>query len=75
MPEDEAEFWSALQRFVDLAHQEAVGGPFEIMAAMPDGDAASLVHRLADAVDYDDLINEQTDLLVSRINRRRYGDI
>lgn len=75
MPEDEATFWMTLQRFIDLMHDEAVGGPFEITAAMPDGDAASLLHRLADAVDYDDLVNEQSDLLVQRVAKRRFVDL
>lgn len=71
---DESEFWAALQRFVNTAHEEAVGGPFEIEASMPDGDAASLIHRLVDAIDYDDLIREDAGMLTARTGKRRYGD-
>lgn len=69
---DELAFWSALQRFVDAAHDEAIGGPLEIDPSMPDGDAASLSHRLADALDYQDLVTEDPTLLVRRIGRRRF---
>lgn len=72
--EDERSFWSALQRFVDTAHSEAIGGPFEIDAAMPDGDAASLVHSLIDAVDYGDLVNEERTFIGRRSEKRRYED-
>lgn len=72
---DEAAFWEHLQAFVNAAHDEAVGGPYEILCAMPDGDVLSLVHRLADAVDYDDLMKESPDLLVARSEKRRYGNI
>ena len=71
---DESDFWGALQRFVNTAHEEAVGGPFEIEASMPDGDAASLIHRLADAIDYDDLLKEDAGVLKARAGKRRYGD-
>jgi hypothetical protein len=71
---DESDFWGALQRFVNTAHEEAVGGPFEIEASMPDGDAASLIHRLADAIDYDDLLREDAGVLKARAGKRRYGD-
>ncbi len=69
---DELAFWSALQRFVDAAHDEAIGGPLEIDPSMPDGDTASLIHRLADALDYQDLVTEDPTLLVRRIGRRRF---
>lgn len=69
---EETVFWQALQRFVDAAHDEAIGGPFEIQAAMPDGDAASLVHGLRDAVDYNDLVNQEDEFISSRLDRRRY---
>lgn len=59
---------------MDAAHSEAIGGPYEITAAMPDGDAASLVPTLVDAVDYDDLVNEECGFLLSRSAKRRYGD-
>jgi hypothetical protein len=71
---EEKLFWDALQRFVDAAHGEAIGGPFEIQAAMPEGDSASLVHSLIDAVDYNDLVNQEGDFLSRRIDRRRYED-
>jgi AbiU2 len=71
---DENEFWSALQRFVDVAHTEAYGGPFEIAAVMPDGDAASLIHSLIDAVDYNDLVKQESSFLTSRIGKKRYPD-
>jgi hypothetical protein len=71
---EERDFWAALQDFVSAAHAEAIGGPFEINASMQDGDAKSLVHSLIDAVDYNDLVNEEDDFLVRRVDRRRYGD-
>jgi cation transport regulator ChaC len=70
---EEAVFWDSLQRFVSLIHEEAIGGPFEIDASMPDGDAATLIHRLADAVDYDDLMEERPDLLRERIGKKRFN--
>jgi hypothetical protein len=72
---DENAFWAALQRFVDAAHEEPIGGPFEIDASMPDGDAASLIHRLADAIDYDDVAKDNPTLLQRRIARRRFENI
>jgi len=73
--DDERDFWSALQAFANAAHMEAVGGPFEIDATMVEGDAASLVHSLADAADYDDLIKEDNGLVGSRTAARRYRDV
>jgi hypothetical protein len=73
--EEESLFWSSLQQFVDAVHQEAIGGPFEILAAMPEGDAASLVHSLIDAVDYSDLVKEESGFLVRRYEKRRYKDV
>ena len=72
---DELAFWSALQRFVNAAHDEAIGGPLEIDAPMPDGDAASLIHRLADAVDYADLVAEDQAIFTRRIGRRRFEGV
>ena len=72
--DEEQAFWAALQDFTNAAHAEAIGGPFEISASMPDGDGASLVHALVDAVDYNDLVNQEDDFLVRRIDRRRHGD-
>lgn len=71
---DELVFWDALQAFVDAAHAEAVGGPYEINAAMPEGDAESLVHCLKDAMDYDDIVNTDPKFLVARLGHRRYED-
>jgi hypothetical protein len=72
---EEHDFWCALQCFANAAHMEAAGGPFEIDATMPEGDAVSLVHRLADAVDYDDLVESDAQLLTHRLDRKRYGNI
>jgi|CXWL01.1.fsa_nt_gi hypothetical protein len=72
--DEELSFWSALQHFVSAAHSEAIGGPFEINAVMPDGDAASLVHSLIDAVDYSDLVNLESGFITRRADRRRYGN-
>lgn len=69
---DELAFWAALQRFVNAAHEEAVGGPFEIDASMPDGDAASLVHGLVEAIDYADIVKAEPAFLTRRIGRRRF---
>ncbi|HJR75729.1 MAG TPA: hypothetical protein VJ805_02115 [Nitrospiraceae bacterium] len=66
-PDDEAKFWSALQTFVDAAHSEAIGGPYEINAAMVDGDVASLVHALKDAVDYEYLVHNEEGFLLRRV--------
>jgi hypothetical protein len=73
-PADEESFWLALQEFVDAAHEEAVDGPFDFKVAMQDGDVASLIHRLRDAIDYDDLINQEDGFLVSRYGKRRFDD-
>ena len=67
-------FWSALQRFANAAYMEACGGPFEITATMPDGDAVSLIHGLVEAADYDDLVKQDAGFLVSRVGKRRYRD-
>lgn len=73
-PTDEANFWEALQEFVDAAHDEAVGGPFDLRVAMPNGDVASLIHSLKDGVDYDDLHGQDGGFLLSRHGRRRFDD-
>lgn len=69
---DEANFWEALQVFVNAAHDEAIGGPFEIRVAMQDGDVSSLVHHLKDAVDYSHLLESSPELLASRWGQRRF---
>ena len=69
---EEREFWVNLQDFVSAAHEEAFGGPFEIDAAMPEGDGASLIHRLVDAADDQDLVEQEKGFLLRRINLRRY---
>lgn len=69
---DELAFWNALQRFVDAAHEEAVGGPFEIDASMPDGDAASLIHCLVDGIDYSDIVAGEPAFLGRRLGKRRF---
>jgi len=71
---EEAEFWQALQSFVNIAHSEAIGGPFEISATIQEGDVASLVHSLKDSVDYDDLVNQEDGFLLRRYGQRRYDD-
>ena len=71
---DEATFWQALQGFVNVAHDEAIGGPFEINAAMQEGDVASLIHSLKDAADYNDLVNQKDGFLLDRFGKRRYED-
>jgi hypothetical protein len=70
--EEESSFWSVLQRFVNAAHEEAIGGPFEITASMPDGDAASLVHSLIEAVDYHDLVGQERGFVTRRYDKKRY---
>lgn len=70
--EDEANFWRALQEFVNAAHAEMFGGPYDINAAMQEGDVASLIHALRDAVDYDQLVENEDGFLLRRINQRRY---
>lgn len=72
--EEERSFWDALQRFVDTAHAEAIGGPFDLNAVMPNGDAVSLVHSLVDAVDYRDIATQECDFIVSRSDKRQYKD-
>ena len=71
---DEAAFWSDLQAFVNAAHSEAVGGPFEINATMPDGDVENLVHSLKEAVDYSDIIESDPGFLRTRAYAMRYKD-
>jgi hypothetical protein len=71
---EEASFWSALQAFVDAAHSEAIGGPYEINATMVDGDVESLIHSLKEAVDYNDLVESDPLFLRRRVNHMRYKD-
>lgn len=71
---DEEAFWLALQNFVNAAHDEAIGGPFEISAPMQEGDVSSLIHHLKDGVDYSDLANQNDQFLFGRIGKRRYED-
>jgi hypothetical protein len=73
-PEEETSFWKSLQEFVDAAHEEAVGGPFDFKAAMPAGDVANLIHSLKDAVDYNDLHGQDGAFLLSRHGLRRFDD-
>lgn len=53
---EEEGFWAALQAFVDAAHSEAIGGPYDISATMVDRDVANLIHSLKEAVDYNYLV-------------------
>jgi hypothetical protein len=69
--DEETTFWHALQRFVNVAHEEAIGGPFDINAPTVDGDVASLIHGLVDAIDYDDLAKDGKELL-HRLGKQRY---
>jgi hypothetical protein len=71
---EEIDFWAALQEFVDVAHSEAIGGPYPIDAAMPDGDTLSLLHQLRDAIDYGDAIKQESGFLLRRLPLRRYRD-
>jgi hypothetical protein len=70
----ETSFWAALQAFVDAAHSEAIGGPYEIDATMVDGDVESLIHSLKEAVDYNDLVESDPLFLRRRVNQMRYKD-
>lgn len=69
---EENSFWCELQNFVNTAHNEVIGGPFEINAAMPDGDAVSLVRGLINAVDYNDMVNQEPDFFIKRFQQQRY---
>jgi hypothetical protein len=71
---EEAEFWEALQAFVNAAHSEAIEGPYEIDATMPDGDVANLIHSLKEAVDYSYLVQNEEGFLLRRVNEMRYKD-
>ena len=73
--DEERDFWSALQEFANAAHAEAVGGPFEIDAVMPEGDVGSLLHRLGEAADYDDLAAADPNFLTHRLATKRYRNI
>jgi len=73
-PDDETKFWAALQTFVDAAHDEAIGGPFDFRVAMPAGDVSSLIHALKDAVDYEDIHGQDGAFLLSRHGQRRFDD-
>lgn len=72
--QEEQDFWAALQNFVNAAHEEAIGGPFEINAVMQEGDVASLVHYLKDGMDYTDLVDNEDGFLLRRIGKRRFDD-
>jgi hypothetical protein len=71
-PEEEIAFWEALQSFVNIAHTEAFGDGFDINASMPNGDALSLINRLKDSVDYDDLCEKEDGFLMRRVGKRRF---
>lgn len=71
---DELAFWKALQEFVDLAHSEAIDGPFPIDATMQGGDVLSLIHVLKDGVDYEAVVAEEQGFLLNRVGKRRYED-
>lgn len=71
---DEREFWKSLQEFVDLAHSEAIGGPFPIDATMQGGDVFSLIHALKDGVDYEAVVAEDNGFLLKRWGKRRYEE-
>ncbi len=71
---EEAGFWSALQAFVNAAHSEAVGGPYDINATMVEGDVASLIHSLREGVDYSDLVESEPSFLSRRAHHMRYKD-
>ena len=70
--QEEQDFWSALQAFANAAHEEALGSPYPINAAMQEGDVASLVHYLRDGVDYDDLVESEDGFLLRRIKEKRF---
>ena len=72
--DEEAAFWRALQEFVDAAHEEAVGGPFDFKVAMQDGDVTSLIHCLRYSIDYSDLFSNDGAFLLSRHGQRRFDD-
>ena len=69
---EEARFWSALQEFVNVAHSEAIGGPYEIEAAMQDGDVESLIHCLKEGLDYNDIVGSEPATLLHRHSLMRY---
>lgn len=71
---DELAFWDALQEFVDLAHSEAIDGPFPIDVTMQGGDVLSLIHVLKDGVDYEATVAEEQGFLLNRVGKRRYED-
>ena len=71
---EEDKFWIALQAFVNAAHAEAIGGPYDINATMVEGDVASLVHALKEAVDYNYLVENEEGFLRRRVNQMRYKD-
>jgi hypothetical protein len=70
---DEERFWMGLAQFATAAHEETIGGPFEIDAVAQNGDDALTVLRaLAEAVDYHDLVKEDFGFLASRSGKRRF---
>lgn len=72
--EEEAGFWSALQEFVNAAHSESIGDPYEIDAAMIDGDVQSLILCLKEGLDYSDLVKSEPGFLLRRLNQMRHKD-
>lgn len=73
--EEEFKFWDHLQEFVRASMSEALPGePYEINATIQVGNVNSLISHLADAIDYDDLIRGQPEILESRLGMRRYED-
>jgi hypothetical protein len=74
--EEDRAFWEHLQRFLTFAFEEALPGESsEIDLPMPDGDAGSLLYKLADAIDYDVVVETQPGFLTSRRGKRRYEGI
>jgi hypothetical protein len=69
---DEERFWLALALFVAAAHEETIGGTFEIYAVAQNGDALTVLRALAEAVDYDDLVEENSGFLGIRSGKRRF---
>jgi len=69
---EEQDFWSALQDFVNIAHEATFGGPYPIDAVQVDGDVQSLMHALVGAADYSDLVENEEGFLYRRFVKQRY---
>lgn len=70
--QENEEFWLHLEKFISCAYEETFGEACEIDMSTSGGGAFTLLYCLADAVDYEDLVNSRPDFLSERLGKRRF---